>query len=166
MNLTVLNELPTGAASEILESCCVSPRWIEHMLAARPFMSKNHVLKIGQKVWEELVEADYLAAFEGHPQIGDVSTLRAKFSATAEKAGNEQAGMSTAGDDVLNDMMATNKAYLAKFGFIFIVCATGKTAEQMLAMIKVRINNDRDTELAIAAAEQAKITKIRLEKLL
>ena len=166
MNLTVLNELPTDAASEVLESCCVSQRWIAHMLAARPFTSKKHVLKIDKKVWDELDEADYLAAFEGHPQIGDVSTLRAKFSATAEKAGNEQAGMSAANEDVLNDMMATNKAYLAKFGFIFIVCATGKTAEQMLTMIKERMNNDRDTELAIAAAEQAKITNIRLEKLL
>lgn len=166
MNLTILNELPTGAASEVLESCCVSPSWIEHMLVARPFTSKKHALTIAQRIWDGLTEKDYLAAFEGHPQIGDVSTLRDKFSATAEKAENEQAGMSLANDTVIHEMMAANSEYLTKFGFIFIVCATGKSAEQMLALIKARINNERATELVISAEEQAKITNIRLEKIL
>ncbi|WP_441002790.1 2-oxo-4-hydroxy-4-carboxy-5-ureidoimidazoline decarboxylase [Pseudocolwellia agarivorans] len=164
--LTQLNEQSKSDAYQALESCCVAPRWVEAMVAARPFSSHEEVYQTAQKIWDELNEDDYLAAFEGHPQIGDVSTLRAKFAATAEKAGHEQSGMSAADENVLQDMMATNKAYLENFGFIFIVCATGKSAEQMLALIKERINNDRDTELAIAANEQAKITKIRLEKLL
>ena len=166
MNLTQLNQLSHADAYQALESCCVAPRWVEKMVATRPFSSLESLYQSAQTIWDELNETDYLAAFEGHPQIGDVSTLRAKFASTAEKAGHEQSGMSAANESVLQDMMATNKAYLEKFGFIFIVCATGKSAQQMLAMIKERINNDRTTELEIAANEQAKITQIRLEKLL
>lgn len=166
MKLTQLNSLTEQHAGEALESCCVAPRWVQCMLAARPYSSDQQVLSLAQNIWGKLDESDFLAAFEGHPQIGDMSSLRAKFAATAEKAGNEQAGMSAASEDVLQQMMTLNKDYLAKFGFIFIVCATGKTAEQMLTMIKDRINHDRATELQIAATEQAKIINIRLEKLL
>ncbi|KKK74177.1 hypothetical protein LCGC14_2886360, partial [marine sediment metagenome] len=124
------------------------------------------VFECAQNVWEGLTEPDYLAAFEGHPQIGDLSTLSKKYAATAQKAGHEQAGMNKANEQTLQTMIALNKQYLTKFGFIFIVCASGKTAEQMLTLLEQRINNTRITELNIAANEQAKITKIRLEALL
>jgi len=166
MNVQQLNELSEKDAYQTFENCCVAPRWVKRMVAARPFSSNENVYETAQNIWNELTEDDYLAAFEGHPQIGDVSTLRAKYSSTAEKAGHEQSGMSAANEAVLNEMMTINKTYLTTFGFIFIVCATGKTAEQMLTLIKNRINNDREKELNIAAKEQAKITKIRLEKLL
>lgn len=166
MKLNQLNQLTEQQAYEAFETCCVAPRWVNAMVQARPFASEQQVYESAQSIWQGLTSQDYLAAFEGHPQIGDVSTLRAKFANTAEKAGHEQSGMQSATDTVLEQMMALNKAYLDKFGFIFIVCASGKSAQEMLDLIKARIDNKVDEELAIAAGEQAKITKIRLEKLL
>ena len=165
MTIAEFNALTEEQAFAALESCCVAPRWVQRMLAAKPFASSNALFDQAEQIWQELGEHDYLAAFEGHPQIGDVSTLSAKFANTATLAGHEQSGMSQANEQVLEEMLALNKAYLAKFGFIFIVCATGKSAIEMLELIRQRIDNDAATELAIAAAEQAKITRIRLEKL-
>jgi 2-oxo-4-hydroxy-4-carboxy-5-ureidoimidazoline decarboxylase len=166
MSKIKLNQLNEQQASLELEHCCTAPRWVSGMLSARPFSSAEHILQLADTVWATLGEADYLAAFEGHPQIGDLSTLSEKYAATASKAGHEQSGMEKANTQTLEKMIALNNEYLAKFGFIFIVCASGKTAEQMLALIEQRINNSRHDELTIAAGEQAKITKIRLEKLL
>ncbi|MDM7861343.1 2-oxo-4-hydroxy-4-carboxy-5-ureidoimidazoline decarboxylase [Alteromonas sp. ASW11-36] len=166
MSLTTLNNATAEQASVMLESCCVAPNWVSAMVAKRPFDSAQQLFNAADAVWCELGETDYLAAFEGHPQIGDVSTLREKYAATADKAGHEQSGMQVATDEMLQEMMRLNKAYLDKFGFIFIVCATGKSANEMLGLIRARVCNDRATELAIAAGEQAKITRIRLEKLL
>lgn len=165
MIFSQLNSLSSEQAAKNLESCCVAPRWVERMVEARPYQSDEHLFAVADEIWNGLEESDFLAAFEGHPQIGDVSTLRAKFASTAAKAGHEQSGMSAATEAVLQEMMELNHAYLAKFGFIFIVCATGKSAEEMLHLIKQRVFNEREKELAIAACEQAKITKIRLEKL-
>ena len=166
MTLLQLNHLAETQLAALLESCCVAPRWVERMLSARPFASVEQVYASAKSIWEQLEEQDYLDAFEGHPQIGDLSTLREKYAVTADKAGHEQSGMNQASEDLLTEMMTLNNAYLEKFGFIFIVCATGKSAEQMLVIIRERINNDYHTELSIAANEQAKITQIRLEKLL
>lgn len=161
-----LNTLTKTQAQQALMHCCCAPNWVAGMLKALPFENKQQVFECAQNVWEGLTEPDYLAAFEGHPQIGDLSTLSKKYAATAQKAGHEQAGMNKANEQTLQTMIALNKQYLTKFGFIFIVCASGKTAEQMLTLLEQRINNTRITELNIAASEQAKITKIRLEALL
>lgn len=161
-----LNTLTKTQAQQALMHCCAAPNWVAGMLKALPFENKQQVFECAQNVWEGLTEPDYLAAFEGHPQIGDLSTLSKKYAATAQKAGHEQAGMNKANEQTLQTMIALNKQYLTKFGFIFIVCASGKTAEQMLTLLEQRINNTRMTELNIAASEQAKITKIRLEALL
>ena len=136
------------------------------MLNIMPFENKDHLFHSAQTVWDSLSESDYLAAFEGHPQIGDLSTLSKKYAATAKKAGHEQSGMSKANEQTLKKMIELNKQYLSKFGFIFIVCASGKSAEKMLELIEQRVDNTREEELTIAAGEQAKITKIRLESLL
>ena len=166
MTLSQLNNLPESEAKAVIESCCCAPRWIEGMLKQRPYQSVAELLKTADDVWATMERNDYLAAFEGHPQIGDVSTLREKFRNTANTAGHEQSGMQQASEQTLQRMMELNSAYLEKFGFIFIVFASGKSAEQMLELIEQRIDNDADTELKLAAAEQAKITKLRLEKLL
>lgn len=166
MNQIKLNLLNEQQAQQALSHCCVAPRWIEGMLAARPFNNREQLLSTANTVWQRLDEDDYLAAFEGHPQIGDLSTLSEKYAATASKAGHEQSGMCQANTSTLEKMITLNNDYLHKFGFIFIVCATGKSAEQMLALIEQRINNNRAEELQIAAGEQAKITQIRLENLL
>lgn len=166
MKLMQLNRLKVNDAYALLERCCVAPRWIEGMLDSRPFESHEAMFSAADELWQRLEEVDYLSAFQGHPQIGDVSTLRKKFAATTAKASHEQSGMNKATESVLQTMMALNKAYLEKFGFIFIVCATGKSAEQMLELIEQRISNSRENELIIAAKEQAKITQLRLKNLL
>jgi len=166
MNLKELNSIDNKHAYQLFESCCCAPNWVEKMVLARPFDTANDVLFQAENIWQSLAENDFLAAFEGHPQIGDLSTLQDKYANTSSTAGHEQSGMSAAETSVIEDMFKLNKAYLAKFGFIFIVFASGKSAAQMLDLLKIRIDNDRTVELAIAAGEQAKITANRLEQLL
>jgi 2-oxo-4-hydroxy-4-carboxy-5-ureidoimidazoline decarboxylase len=166
MSLQIINSANNKQAYQLLEGCCCSPNWIEGMIDARPFENQQALLDNANKIWQTLTEQDYLIAFTGHPQIGDLSTLQEKYAHTAEKAGHEQSAMSSANQSVIKEMFSLNQAYLEKFGFIFIVCATGKSATEMLGLLKNRIDNERHTELAIAANEQAKITTIRLEKLL
>ena len=165
MSLQEINTADKESAYQLFESCCCAPNWIEKMVTARPFKDQAALLAEAESIWQGLTEADYLAAFEGHPQIGDISTLQDKYANTSDTAGHEQSGMSTAQESVIEAMLTLNKAYLAKFGFIFIVFASGKSAEQMLDLLEARIDNDRETELTIAAGEQAKITANRLEKL-
>ncbi len=112
-----------------------------------------------------LAPADWLEAFAAHPKIGDRDALRAKFAATAAWSAIEQAGVDGAPEEVLDALADANDRYHERFGYIFIVCATGKTAEEMLALIRERLSNDPEVELRTAAAEQAKIARIRLEKL-
>lgn len=165
MNLDTLNTIDKAQAYQIFEACCCAPNWVEEMVACRPFPDQQTLLAQATRIWQNLNEQDYLAAFLGHPQIGDLSTLKAKYTNTSDTAGQEQSGMSVAQTSVIEQMLLLNKAYLEKFGFIFIVFASGKSADQMLDLIRARIHNDRHTELTIAAGEQAKITANRLEKL-
>ncbi len=109
--------------------------------------------------------ADWLEAFGAHPKIGDLDALRAKFAATAAWTAHEQAGAHGAPDDLLRELAEENCRYEARFGYIFIVCATGKTAGEMLTVLKARLTNYPAEEIKIAAGEQAKITRIRLEKI-
>jgi OHCU decarboxylase len=112
-----------------------------------------------------LVEADWLEAFAAHPLIGDVDSLRKKYGATRDLAAGEQAGAAGAGAATLQELADLNRSYREMFGFIFIVFATGKSADEMLANLRSRLGNSRDEELRNAAAEQIKITRLRLEKL-
>lgn len=166
MSLENINNANIEQAYRIFESCCCAPKWIESMTDARPFAQPIDVFTTSDACFRQLTEADYLSAFEGHPQIGNLQTLQDKYANTSESASHEQSGMSEADKSVLEEMHALNIQYLAKFGFIFIVCASGKSAQQMLDLIKSRINNEQHIELSIAGNEQAKITHIRLEKLL
>ncbi|MDU0355050.1 2-oxo-4-hydroxy-4-carboxy-5-ureidoimidazoline decarboxylase [Paraglaciecola aquimarina] len=166
MTLSKLNNAEPDQAYLLFESCCCAPNWVKQMVQSRPFSDAQSLFNQAQTVWDSLQDSDFLAAFEGHPQIGDLSTLQKKYASTSDTAGHEQAGMSVAKQDVLQQMADLNKEYLSRFGFIFIVCASGKSAEQMLELIQSRINNPPEVELQVAAQEQAKITQIRLEKLL
>jgi OHCU decarboxylase len=112
-----------------------------------------------------LTEADWLEAFAAHPLIGDVDSLRAKYAATKTLAAGEQSGVASAGEATLAALAEVNRAYRDKFGFIFIVFATGKSAAEMLAILKSRIDNSREQEIRNAAVEQMKITRLRLQKL-
>lgn len=110
-------------------------------------------------------ESDLLEALDGHPQIGNVATLKEKYRNTQDSAAHEQSGANEADDEVLEALAKSNQEYLDKFGFIFIVFATGKSAQQMLDLLLARLPNDRGTELVNAATEQNKITRLRLNKL-
>jgi len=166
MSLHTLNNANTEQAIHSFMQCCTSSAWVNAMIAARPFNDERRLANQADLSWQELEEADYLEAFEGHPQIGNVDTLRAKYANTKELASGEQSSVNEASEQVLLDLAKGNADYLKKFGFIFIVCATGKTASQMLALLEARLPNNKETELANAAEEQRKIFHLRLEKLL
>jgi hydroxyisourate hydrolase len=149
-----------------LEKCCGSSKWIKNIIAARPFTHIENLYQTSDEIWASLAEEDYLEAFTHHPQIGDIESMKKKFASTANWAENEQKGSNQASTEVLSKLKIANQEYLTKFGFIFIVCATGKTAQQMLDLLNQRMPHDRTTEIQLAALEQNKITHLRIEKLL
>jgi 2-oxo-4-hydroxy-4-carboxy-5-ureidoimidazoline decarboxylase len=165
MNLDIIDAAPEADARAALLRCCGARRWADAMLARRPFGTPADLLAAADDCFDALGQADWLEAFAAHPRIGDLDGLRQKFAATADWSSKEQAGVADAAEQVLSDLAAGNKEYEARFGHIFIVCATGKTAAEMLALLRARLLNAPDAELRIAAAEQAKITRLRLEKL-
>lgn len=136
------------------------------MVADRPYDSLNTCLAIAKKNWEKMNTADYLEAFEGHPKIGDLSSLRAKYQATQSLATGEQSAVQCADEETLHRLAEGNAQYEQKNGFIFIVFATGKSALEMLTLLEARLLNSRDEELIIAANEQSKITELRIKKLI
>lgn len=118
------------------------------------------------EVWAQLGPDDYREAFSHHPEIGaNLDELRRKFVKTAVWSQTEQSGALAASEATLHALRDGNRAYRERFGFSFIVCATGKSAEEMLALLQARLKHSPDLELDIAATEQAKITHLRLEKL-
>lgn len=166
MTIEQLDAAPEAAAAEALERCCGASAWVRAMLASRPFATAEGLHEAADACAAALEERDWLEAFSHHPRIGDVASLRAKFASTAQWAGGEQAGAAAADDATLHALAKGNDDYFARFGFIFIVCATGLTASEMLARLDARLPHERAEELRIAAAEQNKITHLRLEKLL
>lgn len=166
MNLAQLNDLSVEEATHTFMQCCTSTAWVAGMVQARPFADKQDLETKADAAWQGLGEVDYLEAFEGHPQIGNVDTLRAKYANTKALASGEQSSVNEATEQVIAALSQGNADYLEKFGFIFIVCATGKSAAQMLALLNARLPNEKATELVNAAEEQRKIFHLRLEKLL
>lgn len=164
--IDALNKLDRESARPLLTRCCGAARWVDGMVAARPFADPAALFAAGDRVWAEMAEADWLEAFAHHPQIGGVDSLRAKFASTQAWSAGEQASVAAASEEVIQDLAAGNRAYAEKFGFIFIVCATGKSATEMRQLLQERLPNDRATELRIAAEEQRKIMQLRLAKLL
>ncbi|PKG81424.1 OHCU decarboxylase [Colwellia sp. 75C3] len=164
MRLEDLNQLPASDANHTFMQCCTSSTWVKNMVAARPFADTTAIKKAADDAWLGLTEQDYFEAFEGHPKIGDVSSLRAKYANTKELAGNEQGLVKEANDDVLEVLSQGNTDYEAKFGFIFIVCATGKSAKQMSDLLQARLPNNKKQELVNAAEEQRKIFQLRITK--
>ncbi len=166
MTLAELNALTPERAQEELLRCCGCARWAADVAAGRPYASKDALLRAADAAWATASKAERLEAFSHHPRIGGKDALRAKFASTSAWAQGEQAGARAAGEEILDQLAEGNAAYEAKFGHIFIVCATGKSAGEMLGLLKARLPKDAASELDTAAGEQAKITKIRLEKLL
>jgi 2-oxo-4-hydroxy-4-carboxy-5-ureidoimidazoline decarboxylase len=160
-----LNSWEDPEAHLQLYRCCASERWVQNMMLERPFVDDAHVLKSGLKIWLELEEKDWLEAFRGHPKIGDVESLKKKFGNTAGWAESEQGGIRGANQAILEELKTLNEAYEKKFGYIFIICASGKPANQMLEILRLRFLNTPEEEIENAVKEQAKITALRLEKL-
>ncbi|MGB1262130.1 MAG: 2-oxo-4-hydroxy-4-carboxy-5-ureidoimidazoline decarboxylase [Cognaticolwellia sp.] len=166
MNLAQLNTLTVDEARQCFMQCCTSSAWVDAMVRARPFADQQAIMVTADSIWHNLTKADYLQAFAGHPQIGNLDSLHAKYANTKVLASGEQSAVKQATAEVIAALAQSNADYLAKFGFIFIVCATGKSAAQMLALLQARLPNKPATELTNAAEEQRKIFHLRLEKLL
>jgi 2-oxo-4-hydroxy-4-carboxy-5-ureidoimidazoline decarboxylase len=166
LTMDEFNALPMPEATEAMLRCCGSRRWAGRMLARRPYASFDDVLIAADESFAELEPADWLEAFSHHPKIGDLESLRTRFAATAGWAAGEQSGVSMARETTLAALAEGNRAYEEKFGYIFIVCATGKSADEMLELLERRLPNEPEVEIQVAAAEQMKITHVRLHKLL
>jgi 2-oxo-4-hydroxy-4-carboxy-5-ureidoimidazoline decarboxylase len=145
-------------ATDLLRECCGSSRWVAGMVARRPFGSREAVLAAADEIWTSLDNANWREAFAHHPRIGEQTG--------SSQAAQEQSGMSGSTADVRQALAEMNRDYEQRFGYIYIVCATGKSAEEMLGIAQSRLRNDPDTELRVAAEEQRKITQLRLQKLL
>ena len=165
MTIAEFDRLSEAEKRDALFKCCGSTTWVNKMLAVLPAEDLVDLLQDADEQWLQCAEPDWLEAFTHHPKIGDKSSLKEKFASTAAWASGEQSGVNQASDEVIDALAKGNDDYFNKFGFIFIVCATGKSAEEMLALLNARLPNDPDKELRIAAEEQAKITAIRLNKL-
>jgi 2-oxo-4-hydroxy-4-carboxy-5-ureidoimidazoline decarboxylase len=165
MTIAEFNHLPVERKSQLLSQCCGSKCWIEKIQTVFPVEDLVELLEAAEEKWYECNESDWREAFEHHPKIGDIDSLKEKFAGTAQWAADEQSGAITTSSEVLQDLTDGNKMYQEKFGFIFIVCATGKSAQEMLNLLQERLLNEPTEEIKIAMAEQNKITKLRIEKL-
>jgi len=160
-----LNALAEAEAAAALQACCGSTNWTQKMLAQWPFSTVEGLRQAADRIWGEMGRDDWLEAFRAHPRIGEKSSE--KHAGVARQwSEQEQAGTRGASAKVLAEMQEAGRAYEARFGYIFIVCATGKTTEEMLALLKQRLQNEPGKELGIAAEEQRRILQLRLEKLL
>lgn len=166
MSIEKLNSLEKNTLKEEFLKCCGSNNWAENLVNEFPFESEQELFSKSDNVWNSLNKNDYLEAFSQHPKIGDINSLAKKFANTKGWAENEQSGVNSANQQVIEELAEYNDIYDKRFGYIFIVCATGKSAQEMLDILKSRVDNDAEKELKIASEEQNKITKIRLEKLL
>ena len=162
MTLVELNGAARKTAVAKFEACLGCSSWAENMADARPFTSIIDVLKVAKIQWQLATEVEALEAFTAHPKIGDLDALRNKYAITAN---SEQGQISAAEEATLIALRDDNLIYLAKFGFIFIVCATGKSAAEMLELLQTRLLNDRATELENGTQEQWLITELRLNRL-
>jgi 2-oxo-4-hydroxy-4-carboxy-5-ureidoimidazoline decarboxylase len=166
MTLHELNTLPKPQLRQELLKCCGSTAWVEKITTFFPVEDLVELLEDAEEQWYKCSPEDWKEAFSYHPKIGDIESLKEKFASTANWAMGEQSGTSTASEETIKMLAKGNAEYEARFGYIFIVCATGKTAEEMLGILQSRLHNDPKEELEIAADEQNKITRLRLEKLL
>lgn len=166
MTLQELNALPPDRAEAELMKCCGCARWARDVCAQRPFADADALFASSDAAWRRMGRAEWLEAFGHHPRIGGADALREKFAATRRWSQGEQSKVAEASERTIQALAQGNADYEKKFGHIFIVCASGKSAEEMLALLRARLANDPAQEIVVAAAEQGKITRLRLEKLL
>ncbi len=177
LGLGWFNALPAAEAERVLSSCCASRRWVEEVAAARPYVSKNHLYDTADEVVSRLEDADVDEALAGHPRIGERSAaetseaaevpgaIRAGGAVGAAWSRREQGGLSSATQETLTALAEGNRAYEERFGHVYLVCAAGKDADEMLALLHRRLDNDASTERHVLLAELAKINRVRLARL-
>jgi OHCU decarboxylase len=154
------NELPEDKAVSELLAVCHSRRWAEAVAAGRPYADVAALQQAADEVWTGLGPDDWLEALEAHPRIGESGGSSADWSR------QEQAGVGGVGDDVRERIARGNAEYEARFGHVFLISAAGRSADEILAALTERLGNDPDTELAVAAGEHRRITRLRIERLL
>ena len=164
--LTQLNRFSSAQAEVEFLKCCGSKRWASSMSDARPFASADDLTERADNIWRSLQAEDWLEAFRAHPKIGEQKSAAAQSEQARSWSAQEQSGVQGAATETKAALATGNLQYEERFGFIFIVCASGKTSAEMLAMLNERLQNDRETELQLAAEEQRKITRLRIEKML
>ena len=163
MTLDEFNQLDADQRRVELLQCCQCASWASCVSDNAPYGDRQALLETAASVWQTAGETEILEAFAGHPQIGDLEVLRSRYSTTANA---EQGQVLMASDETLEALSDANEAYLSRHGFIFVVCASGKSADEMLDMVRARLCNSRDEELVNGAREQAAITELRLIKLI
>jgi 2-oxo-4-hydroxy-4-carboxy-5-ureidoimidazoline decarboxylase len=155
VSLDSFNALPGAAARQRLLDCCAAPRWAGEVTAGRPYRS---VEALHTAARDALTDADVTAGLTGHPRIGDRTG--------DERSRREQRGVAGADADVLAGLVEGNRAYEQRFGHVYLVCASGRGAEELLAVLRGRLDNDPVTERAVVRAELAAINRLRLDQLL
>jgi 2-oxo-4-hydroxy-4-carboxy-5-ureidoimidazoline decarboxylase len=160
-----LDRAATEEARRLLTACCGSTRWVDRMLDRRPFGGLAALLNAAREEWFALSPDDWREAFAHHPRIGGRDVLRARFTATRHLSEREQSGVSGASEDTLEALADGNREYERKFGYIFIICASGRRADEILDILRARLRNNPESEILQAAHEQARITGLRLEAL-
>jgi len=163
MRLAEFNQLDIATAEQLAFACCHCRRWSCALAAARPFASCAQLLASAAQLWDSASEAEILEAFGGHARIGDVELLKSRY---AGRALSEQGQVLAAADAVIQELFELNQRYERQNGFIFIVCASGKSAAEMLELLRARLGNSRARELRTGAQEQGKITRLRLQNLI
>jgi OHCU decarboxylase len=161
--LSSWNESSESAALETMLACCGAHRWAAAVVALRPIANVVELSLAADRIWATMQEPDWMEAFACHPRIGDRKAAHASQQSIAWST-EEQSSTTSAADQTLSELAAGNALYEQRFGFTYIVCATGKTAEEMLVILNRRLGNDRATELLEAAEQQRQITQIRLGK--
>ena len=161
--LSAWNASEADSAVATLLSCCAAHRWAQSLAALRPQANEEDLLNAADSLWAQMEEPDWMEAFRAHPRIGERKAAPASMQSVAWSR-QEQASTNTAQEDVLAELAAGNARYEELFGFTYIVCATGKSAEEMLQILRRRLSSDRQSELQEAAEQQRQITQIRLRK--
>jgi OHCU decarboxylase len=162
--LAAWNAAGATEARNAMLACCGAKRWADAMVALRPIASVAALSEEADRVWNTMQEADWLEVFACHPRIGDRKVSAHVGAQSAAWSRAEQSQANAASEAVLAEIAAGNQRYEELFGFTYIVCATGKSAEEMLAILKRRLESTREAELREAAEQQRQIMQIRLGK--
>ncbi len=158
------NGLTAADAEKEILACCGSRAWAHAMAGRRPIRDEATLLTASDEIWRGLSESDWMEAFRSHPRIGESRAERATGGHSAAWSAQEQSGVAS-GEDAMKAALADgNREYEKRFGHIFIVCATGKSAAEILSILRRRLQNDAQTELCEAAEQQRQITQIRLKR--